>query len=113
MPRARRSRLWLLSIELELELELIQSHMTQKPALRGEVNSFQELGRARGRQRDLANFLWVAYFNELFQAADNRNRIHLAQGATAGSGLVLQGIPSVSHFHFPPRVMRAQVKALV
>ena len=35
---------------------------------------FHELGRARGRQRDLANFLWVAYFNELFQATDNRNR---------------------------------------
>ena len=27
---------------------------------------FHGLGRARGKQRDLANFLWVAYFNELF-----------------------------------------------
>jgi len=74
---------------------------------------FHELGRARGKQRDLANFLWVAYFNELFQAADNRNRMLLAEGATAGSGLFLQGIPSVSHFRFSPQVMRTQVKALL
>ena len=50
---------------------------------------FQELGRARGKQRDLANFLWAAYFNEFFQAADNRNHMLLAEGATAGSGLFL------------------------
>ena len=50
---------------------------------------FLELGRARGKQRDLANFLWVAYFNELFQTADNKNRMLLAEGATAGSGLFL------------------------
>ena len=72
-----------------------------------------ELGRARGKQRDLANFLWVAYFNELFQAPGNRNRMLLAEGATAGSGLCLQGIPSVPHFRFSPRVMRLQVKALL
>ena len=48
---------------------------------------FHELVRARGRQRDLANFLWVAYFNELFHAADNRNRMLLAEEANAGSGL--------------------------
>ena len=74
---------------------------------------FHELGRARGKQRDLANFLWVAYFNELFQAAGNRNRMLLAEGATARSGLFLQSIPGVSHFRFSPQVMRTQVKALV
>ena len=37
----------------------------------------------------------------------------LAEGATAGSGLFLQGIPSVSHFRFSPQVMRTQFKALV
>ena len=72
-----------------------------------------ELGWARGKQRDLANFLWVAYFNELFQAADNMNRMLLAEGVTAGSGLFLQSIPSVTHFRFSPQVMRTQVKALL
>ena len=37
----------------------------------------------------------------------------LAEDSTAGSGLFLQGISSVSHFRFSPQVMRAQVKALV
>ena len=50
---------------------------------------YRELGRERGKQRDWANFLWVAYFNELFQAADKRNRVLLAVGTTAGSGLFL------------------------
>lgn len=45
---------------------------------------FQELVRASGKQRDLANLLWVAYFNEFFQAASNRNRVLLAEGSTAG-----------------------------
>ena len=74
---------------------------------------FLELGRARGKQRDLANFLWVAYFNELFQAADNRNRMLLAEGATAGSGLFLQGIPSVPHFRFSSQVMQTQLKSVL
>ena len=37
----------------------------------------------------------------------------LAEGATAGSGLLLQDTPSVSYFRFCPQVMRTQVKALV
>ena len=41
------------------------------------------------------------------------NRVLLAEGATTGPGLFLQGIPSVSRFRFSPQVMRAQVKALV
>ena len=61
----------------------------------------------------MANFFWVAYFNELFQAAENMNRMLLAEGATAGSGLFLQGIPAVSHFCFSLQVMRTQVKALL
>ena len=37
----------------------------------------------------------------------------LAEGATAGSGLFLQGIPSAPHCRFSPHVMRTQVKALL
>ena len=37
----------------------------------------------------------------------------LAEGATAGSGLFLQGIPSFSHFRFSSQVMRTHVRALV
>ena len=54
----------------------------------------------------------MAYFNELFQVAGNRNRMPLAGDETAGSGLFLQGTLSVSHFRFSPQVLRAQVKAL-
>ena len=67
---------------------------------------FHGLGRPRGKQQVFANFLWVAYLNELFQAAGNWNRKLLAEGSTAGPGLFLQGIPSVSNFHFSPQVMR-------
>ena len=48
---------------------------------------FHELGRARGKQRDLASSLWVAYFYELFQAAGSMSRVLQAEGASAGSGL--------------------------
>ena len=72
-----------------------------------------ELGRARGKQRDLANFVWVAYFSEFFQVTSNRNRMLLAEGATAGPGPFLQGIPSVSQFGFSPHVMRTRVRTLV
>ena len=63
--------------------------------------------------KDLANFLWVAYFNELVQTADNKNRMLLAEGETAGSGLFLQGIPSVPHFRFSSQVMQTQLKSVL
>ena len=37
----------------------------------------------------------------------------LAEGATAGSGLFLQGIPSVPHFSFSSQVMRTQIKSML
>ena len=38
--------------ELELELELIQPHMTQKPVLRGEVGASVRVIRACGQRRE-------------------------------------------------------------
>ena len=72
---------------------------------------FEKLGQARGRQRELANYLWTAYFNALYEEASNGERMLLAEGATAGAGLFLQGIPSVPHFRFSPQVMQHQVQA--
>ena len=52
------------ALELELKLELVQSNMTQKPMLRGEVGACALLnpeGRGKGRK--------VVYSSELAEAS--------------------------------------------
>ena len=63
------------------------------------------------KQHDLANFLWIRYFNMLYVHSDNRERTLLDEGATAGSGLFLQGIPSSANFRFSPQVFTTQLRS--
>ena len=72
---------------------------------------FQRIHVLKLRQHDLANFLWIRYFNRLYVHSNNRDRLLLDEGATAGSGLFLQGIPSSANFRFSPQVFTTQLRS--
>ena len=72
---------------------------------------FHRIYALKLRQHDLANFLWIRYFNMLYVHSENRERLLLDEGATAGSGLFLQGIPSSANFRFSPQVFTTQLRS--
>ena len=43
-------------------------------------------------QRTLADYLWIAYYNQLWAIGKKLARVSLVEGAFKGTGLFLQGI---------------------
>jgi hypothetical protein len=72
---------------------------------------FSDLLNSKANQRSLSDFLWIRHFNLIYSRADNRDRLLMDEGATSGSGLFLQGIPSSPHFRFSPQVMMMQIRS--
>ena len=67
----------------------------------------------KASQRSLANFLWVGYYNHVWVASDKISRASLDEGATKGSALFLQGIPSSAFFRFDDRNFKGQLRAFL
>jgi hypothetical protein len=65
----------------------------------------------KASQRTLANFLWVGYYNHVWVASDKISRASLDEGATKGSALFLQGIPSSPFFRFDDQNFQSQLRA--
>ena len=59
---------------------------------------FDNLYNVNASQRELANFLWTGYYNNIYVNASNLDRMALDEGASAGAGLFLQGVPSAPLF---------------
>jgi hypothetical protein len=77
----------------------------------GRPAPFESLSQRQAPQRELANYIWVARFNSLWAQGDVHDRASLDEGATAGSGLFLQGIPCAPHFRFSSQVMTTQLRS--
>jgi len=65
----------------------------------------------KATQRSLANFLWVEYYNHVWVASDKTSRASLDEGATKGSALFLQGIPSSPFFRFDDQNFQSQLRS--
>ena len=74
---------------------------------------FESLYTMKASQRSLANFLWVEYYNHVWVASDKISRASLDEGATKGSALFLQGIPSSAFFRFDDRNFQGQLRAFL
>jgi hypothetical protein len=67
----------------------------------------------KASQRFLEDFLWVEYYNHAWVASDKISRASLVEGATKGSALFLQGIPSSAFFRFDDRNFQRQLRAFL
>jgi len=72
---------------------------------------FESLYTMKATQRSLANFLWVEYYNHVWVASDKTSRASLDEGATKGSALFLQGIPSSPFFRFDDQNFQSQLRS--
>ena len=59
--------------------------------------------RARG-------FLWIGYYSNIYDSARNLDRLALDEGASAGTGLFLQGVPSAPYFRLNYNVLVNQLR---
>jgi hypothetical protein len=68
-------------LELELELELMQPHMTQKPMLRGEVGA-RALRIAPGIDPELRRLQWAKGHRSRSDKGRHRTRVHGSAGCS-------------------------------
>ena len=64
-------------------------------------------------QRELANFLRTGYYSSIYVNASNRDHMALDGGASAGTGLFLQGAPSAPHFRFSNEALDSEFKSFL